>query len=124
MIANDLDEKNERVSFKKFFDFDQMVKNRLHDIGLAYKFYSSMSNNHTGFNKMELQRIIKNLAKCELTDGQIDAIFALFDVDSDGRLNGDEFYQALKWRNQRGLGAGDKGIKAWFSKVVDCVQGN
>lgn len=67
----------------------------MHDIALAYKFHNSMEK-HNGFTKSEFQRTVKNVTKCQLTEGQVDVLFELFDEDNNGRMDGKEFEKVMK----------------------------
>lgn len=62
-------------------EFDQMVRTRLHDLGLAYKLYNSIER---GLDRADFRRVVKAVTKTELTAGQVDVIFDLFDLNKDG----------------------------------------
>ncbi|KNC98994.1 uncharacterized protein SPPG_05945 [Spizellomyces punctatus DAOM BR117] len=111
----------ERVTFQQFYEFDQMIRTRLHDLGLAYKLYNSMSS---GLDRTDFHRVVKAVTKTDLTKTQVDVIFDLFDINKDGHLNVDEFYaQVMKGRHSRGLDTPrDIGISEFFGHVVRCVK--
>ncbi|KAI8922498.1 hypothetical protein DFJ77DRAFT_446851 [Powellomyces hirtus] len=111
----------ERVSFGQFYEFDQMVRTRLHDLGLAYRLYNSMES---GLDRADFKRVVKAVTKTDLTPGQVDVIYAMFDINGDGYLNVNEFYdQVMKGRHARGLDtAREIGMAAFFSNVVRCVR--
>ncbi|KAJ3022285.1 hypothetical protein HKX48_006597 [Thoreauomyces humboldtii] len=112
---------DERVSFDQFYEFDQMIRTRLHDLGLAYKLYNSMDQ---GLDRRDFRRVVKAVTTTELTVGQVDTIFDMFDLNNDGFLNVDEFYtQVMKGRFSRGLDtARDVGVGTFFSRVWTCVE--
>ena len=71
-----------------------MIRTRFHDIELAYKFYTSISPR--GFSKTDFRRVMKRVTTCDLTEGQVDVIFALFDSDGNGTLQAEEFCDVLR----------------------------
>ncbi|KAI8594152.1 hypothetical protein BDZ88DRAFT_402761 [Geranomyces variabilis] len=119
--ADHLPPTSERITFAQFYDFDQMVRTRLHDLGLAYKLYNSMES---GLDRLDFRRVVKAVTKTELTPGQVEVIYALFDLNGDGFLNSDEFYaQVMKGRHSRGLDtARDTGISLFFQNLSKCVR--
>ncbi|KAI9090447.1 hypothetical protein DFS34DRAFT_697891 [Phlyctochytrium arcticum] len=119
--ADSLPNYQERITFQQFYDFDQMIKTRLHDLGLAYKLSSSMEQ---GLDRKDFKRVVKAVTKTDLTDGQIDVIYEMFDINKDGYLNVDEFYtQVMKGRHSRGLDTSrDIGVSEFFGHVYRCVK--
>ncbi|KAI8822027.1 uncharacterized protein EV422DRAFT_525419 [Fimicolochytrium jonesii] len=111
----------ERVTFDEFYAFDQMVRTRLHDLGLAYKLYTSMEH---GLDRTDFRRVVKAVTTTDLTAGQVDVIFEMFDFNHDGYLNIDEFYQqVMKGRHSRGLDTDRSiGISKFFHTVSKCVR--
>ena len=71
-----------------------MIRTRLHDLEMAYRFYTAMSPR--GFNKSEFKTIVKSVTKCDLTEGQVETIFAIFDSNQNGQLDAHEFLSALQ----------------------------
>ena len=105
----------------QLIEFDQMLRTRHHDIKLAYQFHNAVSSK--GFTKPEFKRIMKSVTSCSLTDGQVDAIFSIFDTDQDGNLHQGEFCDVLEARSNRGLKEGREvvGIRQWMDKFTDCL---
>ncbi|KAJ3181570.1 hypothetical protein HDU85_003512 [Gaertneriomyces sp. JEL0708] len=119
--VRELPEYDERITFQQFFEFDQMIRTRLHDLGLAYKLYSSMSR---GLDRDDFRRVVRAVTKTSLTAGQTDVIFQLYDVNGDGYLNVDEFYNTvMKGRHARGLDTSrDLGLIEYFKTVSRCIR--
>ncbi|KAJ1548204.1 hypothetical protein HK096_000821 [Nowakowskiella sp. JEL0078] len=143
LLAFDDSNNQERITFQQFYDFDSMIKTRLHDVGMAYRFYKSAKPlDHNGaFAKSDFKRIIKAVTKLELTTGQVEVLFAIFDASGvylffydffeklntflkkDGVLDSSEFYHTFKSRESRGLDSNrDTGFVDYFSRVWECVN--
>ncbi|KAJ3125481.1 hypothetical protein HK098_000234 [Nowakowskiella sp. JEL0407] len=119
--------KDERISFQQFFEFDNMIKTRLHDIGMAYRFYKNAHSDQGHISRGEFKRIIRAVTKLDLTDGQVEVLFAVFDESGDNILDSKEFFQTFQKRQTRGLDSnktltGD--IQNWVVKVWECVREN
>ncbi|RKP01639.1 hypothetical protein CXG81DRAFT_25674 [Caulochytrium protostelioides] len=111
----------ERVTFEQFCAFDSMIQTRLHDLGTAYRFYNAAG---PGFTRSDFRRIIRAVAKLDLTPSQVDVIFTLFDDNGDGHLDFDEWYTiVLKGRQGRNLTAcRDTGTVEYLKSVWRCVR--
>ncbi|KAJ3056078.1 hypothetical protein HK097_008206 [Rhizophlyctis rosea] len=111
----------ERVSFSRFYEFDHMIRTRLHDLGLAYKVYTSMGG---GFSRDDFRRIVAAVTRTELTPNQVNLIFDVFDTNQDGHLDVAEFYdEVMKTRHTRGLhNARDTEVTSYFKRVWKCIQ--
>lgn len=108
-------------------EFNHMIRTRIHDVGLAYRFYQQMNMHDQGqpdgFTRDEFQQITKAVTKLSLTPGQVDVLFNLFDKNHDGRLDADEFYGVLRNRGDKGLNnPKDLGVTAFFKRVVECIR--
>ncbi|KAI8810161.1 hypothetical protein BJ742DRAFT_802349 [Cladochytrium replicatum] len=115
-------DEGERISFAQFYDFDRMVHTRLKDIEMAYRIYKSTTR-HPGFNRADFARIVRAVTKVELTPGQVDLLFHMFDTSKDGHLDSEEFYSALKGRDRRGLDfPRDTGLFQWMGRVYKCAK--
>ncbi|KAJ3037042.1 hypothetical protein HDV00_002110 [Rhizophlyctis rosea] len=119
--VENLPQYEERVSFGQFYEFDHMIRTRLHDLGLAYKYYTSMGG---GFSKDDFRRIVAAVTRTELTPTQVDLIFHIFDTDRDGHLDVDEFYsEVMSTRHSRGLRSSrDTNVTEYFKRVWKCVR--
>ncbi|KAJ3334358.1 hypothetical protein HDU76_000051 [Blyttiomyces sp. JEL0837] len=72
---------DEKVSFEQFLAFDRMIRTRIQDIGLAYKYYPSLAKG--GWTKKEFQSLMRRITGLQLTDGQVDVIYFIFDKETD-----------------------------------------
>ncbi|KAI8811107.1 hypothetical protein BJ742DRAFT_798232 [Cladochytrium replicatum] len=115
-------DEGERISFSQFYDFDRMVHTRLQDIEMAYRIYKSTTR-HPGFDRTDFARIVRAVTKVELTPGQVDLLFHMFDTSKDGHLDSEEFHRALKGRDRRGLDfPRDTGLFQWMGRVYKCAK--
>ncbi|KAJ3216008.1 hypothetical protein HDU67_010086 [Dinochytrium kinnereticum] len=121
-------ETDERVSLNQFMQFDRTIRSRIHDLvansvlllGLAYQYYPTISKQH--WTRTEFQKIMRRVVGLQLTDGQIELLFHVFDTNSDGRLDESEFYDHVcKGRIFRNLDA-RKTAPMSFERVWECIK--
>ncbi|KAJ3192480.1 hypothetical protein HK101_006513 [Irineochytrium annulatum] len=92
----------ERVTFEQYQAFDDVARNHIEDLGIAYKYYPSLTD--SSFTRVEFQTVMQRVTGLKLTDGQVDLLFHLFDRNRDGKMDEDEFYRfVIKGRSTRGL---------------------
>lgn len=76
------------------------------------------------FRKDDLKRASRKITGLPLSDTQIDIIYSLFDVDSDGSLRVSEFTGVIKQRESRHAGSTDAAVAAEMQSMglVQCIR--
>lgn len=76
------------------------------------------------FRKDDLKRASRKITGLPLSDTQIDIIYGLFDVDSDGSLKVSEFTGVIKQRESRHAGSTDAAVAAEMQSMglVQCIR--
>ncbi|KAJ3410683.1 autophagy- protein 2 [Chytridiales sp. JEL 0842] len=116
--ASEFEVTDERVSFEQFVAFDQMTRTKLQDIELAYKYFPSLR--HKAWSKQEFQTLMQRIAGVNLTKGQVDLIFFVFDNNQDGCLDENEFFkEALQGRHSKGLKSTSEFS---FGRIWECIK--
>lgn len=108
------------VSRAEFEAFAELWRN-VHALTVA----TDLTFNSVGhFRKEDLKRASRKITGRQLSDTQVDIIYGLFDVESDGSLKVSEFSGVIKQRESRHAGAADATIAAEMQSMglVQCLR--
>ncbi|KAI0985624.1 hypothetical protein GJ496_011233 [Pomphorhynchus laevis] len=89
-------ELNSAVTFTEYMDFMHFVE-CLHEIREMTELYKF------GIDKVKLRSLARNLHDINLSNSVLDAIFFMFDHDSNGRLDNNEFFSIFNSLRSRGV---------------------
>ncbi|KNC76613.1 hypothetical protein SARC_10896 [Sphaeroforma arctica JP610] len=107
------------ITFSAFSTFLFFLEN-IHDVGMALQF---AREGNKGVDKESFKRAFRVIVRTDADSAIVDAIYDIFDTNSDGYLSRKEFYVAMKDQaihvNQNTLGLG---VTEGFTGLVLCVK--